>query len=333
MMSASKQPHRRLRRGVLQWFAGSIVLTILLSILYQQLLKPEPEPLADAEPPVWRGIVPGRTNQQEVLALIGEPESRSRCSSIAELHPDPFIDFINCLFGPLTFEYVELSATGVPYHHYVTFRNGRVWLIEENIVFRADTTEPSVATLVGRLGLPEDVTWSITANNALLYCKQGLIAHADLRRVEVMNYFPPMQTEDCIATFKSVRLEDPHPGWDVIRVKDPWGYTDPNRKATVSLLGLEVNATWEDIEYYMDCEFIRPNMRYDEVVEQLSTIDSRARMQMQNVSHPQINVAFEGFPFAIRVYAFEDDRLVLIQEPSPDGSHLTPVRFTGRCIP
>lgn len=205
----------------------SIVLTLTLIaviivtiVLLWPRYKESPQNVMSV--PNWRGLVPGKTTRQEVIQIMGQPNNIKGCIIQSDTWAT---DLARCFNGHLIYEYQEQPEQGGPQDtHEIHFLSETVWFIVEDVPRDSQMT---IDRFISRYGLPEKVTWSRMPSylNAVLFCQQGVIAHANINRVEKVFYFEPMSLDKCLKEFSNeVTTKNPYIGTDIILVEDPWGF-------------------------------------------------------------------------------------------------------------
>ena len=185
----------------------------------------QPDSLAPT--PTWRGIVPGQTTQEEVVAILGPPAHSTSCpknpSGVPRLR-----DLFACFMGPLRYEYHENPVPNLYSRiHEIYFKSGVVWYIVERTSAFPSEVQLQTLDFVQQHGNPERVTWSRRSphTRVLLYCEQGVMVHATMRDVWQVVYFPPMTLDQCLNTFTNeLARQNPFPDSSVIGPEDLWGY-------------------------------------------------------------------------------------------------------------
>lgn len=212
----------RIARG--KYFLIFTFLGILLTIsLVIGLPVRRSTALLSSTPPTWRGIVPGQTDKQEVIKILGQPDNIVKCEIIGEV---TLRSLVGCIFSPLTYEYKDIipSIPLTPTHK-IRFRSEKVWVIIEA---RYGSPEISVEEFVEFHGLPEEVTWSklSPALRATLFCDQGMIVQGGEYVAEIY-YFQPMPLKQCLGEFDNeVAITDPFPDSHFIGSKNPYNFDE-----------------------------------------------------------------------------------------------------------
>lgn len=210
------------------WLACALLLALTLMVLLfanrSQHLKPA------AATPVWRGIVPGRTTQFEVVSIMGRPDEVTKCQIwLDRLGTPEFVRQIQNCFSPfLTYKYKEVRIPGKPSAtHEVRFRFLTVWAIVEDMWLSPDESSPPLLKrFVKDYGPPEKVTWSrlFPHLRAFLFCGHGVMVQANDVSVSKVFYFAPMTLGECLEAFSNeVAAKDPFTDSDVMTgPENPW---------------------------------------------------------------------------------------------------------------
>jgi hypothetical protein len=163
-------------------------------------------------PPIWNGVVPGVTTQQEVVAILGKPSNIKRT---------PF----NILYQYEIYS-VSNGFGKFAYYNEVFFRYGKVDYIIENLIVDEEKLTPN--TLFRLYGEPEKATYANPdmGINALLYCEQGFITTGTFDTILYKIYFYPQSTKACMKRFRFAL-----PGYwkgpeDILVEEDPWGFNE-----------------------------------------------------------------------------------------------------------
>ncbi len=216
------------------WLACSLLLGLALMVLLLASRSQDMKPMGPT--PMWRGIVPGRTTQFEVLSILGRPDGVTKCQIWLDTRGTPeFVREIRNCFSPLlTYKYKEVRILGKPpATHEIRFRFLTVSTIVEDMWLSPDESSPPLLKrFVKDYGPPEKVTWSrlFPHLRAFLFCEHGVMVHANDVRVSKVFYFAPTTLDQCLQAFSNeVATEDPFPDSDVITgPENPWPWLIPN---------------------------------------------------------------------------------------------------------
>jgi hypothetical protein len=196
-----------------------LILTIFLIIRVSSM--DEGENLSNVLPSTWRGISPGKTDKQEMINILGQPDEIWACEPVEKMNISALV---NCIFGPRIYLYKDAQLpNGLTPTHKIRFRSGTVWVVIEDQV---GYPKMSVEEFVERHGLPEKVTWSrlTPSQRAILFCDQGMIVQGGEYVAEIY-YFQPLPLDQCLYEFRSVvATEDPFPDSDYIGPENPYSF-------------------------------------------------------------------------------------------------------------
>jgi hypothetical protein len=203
---------------------GLLVIILVVSLIIGISFMSKDITLSDTtEAPIWRGIVPGRTTEQEMLNTLGSPDSIVTCELVERI---TIQTVVNCIFGPLTYQYKDAQLlNGLIPTHKVRFKSGKVWVIIEDQV---GYPEISVEEFVRQHGLPEKVTWSKLRPSlrAILFCDKGIMVQGGKYVTEIY-YFQPMSLDACLDKFKNeVATQNPFPDSDFLGPENPYNFNE-----------------------------------------------------------------------------------------------------------
>lgn len=176
----------------------------------------------------WSQISPLEMSRDEVIGILGPPTWINNCLFSSERSWVKKV--YNCWNRHQVYIYRQIRSDRMPDDiHEVHFRSGVVWFVVEDARARPNHSQISVEQFVEEYGIPEQVTWSADSPfvNAVLFCKHGLILHANPNRISKIFYIPPMPTNQCLneSSFKAA-TENPFQDSSILNVEDPWGYND-----------------------------------------------------------------------------------------------------------
>lgn len=209
-----------------------ISLTIfLLSIVVEDVFI-DRNAFKNIPPPNWQGIIPGESDRDDVISILGEPDRIQRESdrdnefSIID-EPDEIQQF---WMGKEVFVYKRFYNSEISgeayYYDYVHLELGTVYQIIEWLVRDIESGNPLTPEQVfEQYGKPEKVTWSNDWGWLILYCNQGKIYSSMETLVLFIMYFEPMETSDCISKF-SEYIRKSGVSFDLWIPEDPWGFND-----------------------------------------------------------------------------------------------------------
>lgn len=172
--------------------------------------------------PSWRGIIPGRTSQQEVISIMGQPDEIVKCEIRSDGNFfDKVVDVLTCFSAPLTYKYREAPISDAPaVTHEIRFKANKVWVVVEDARLSADSEgQLTLRQDVEQFGWPDQVTYSRKSpyDSAILFCEHGIMLIADENKTEWIYYFVPMPIERCLTTFKNeISVNNPYQNTDVI---------------------------------------------------------------------------------------------------------------------
>lgn len=209
------------------WLVLGAALALALIVLV--VIKSDESGIPGIATPSWRGVVPGKTKQWDVIAIMGKPDEIHKCH-LGDLTWDTpqILDRILPCFSPiLTYEYKEVRPPRrSPATHEIRFRFATVWTVVEDVWGSAMESSPDLLTrLVGDYGPPETVTFSRRSPyvRAFLFCNHGVMVHANEVYASEVFYFVPVSTRECLDEFKDdIATEDPFPNPPFPRTGNPW---------------------------------------------------------------------------------------------------------------
>lgn len=271
----------------------------------------------------WEHITPQLTTYQQTISALGTPYHDIDCVTNSMIYKEVTV---RCAEGMKILLYERLDGENI-YSSVFTDRQV-VTYIDRGQVFGESNI--SVPQFVDRFGLPEDVMFADRkdwgyADNALLYCKQGIIVfgtfYAD-EFISYIRYFQPMEPGSCKEFFdEDVLSHDPCKGCDDTIRRDPWGYTNPTRVLMTQRLELAETTSLPDIETYIDCDLISVGMGKQEVLDALAVLEPRIKNEHED-SRDRIVVTFDKYPLGAKLYVFNNDVLVLKMLPIPDSDEI-----------
>lgn len=216
--------------------SGIIILLFLLSLLVFFAWRSfSQESELSPVTPTWNGIVPGQTTVKEVESILGEPERISECYAVQRFGGGNKFLVYRYLFecnlnNYITYFFPAYDIGNLNTYHEIHFANDVVFYITERVTGARENHDLKTPEKVfDYYGIPEDVTWSRggSNNNAILYCKRGIIIQSRIRGVDEILYFTPMSLNQCYDKFWfEISRYDLYEGGDVITRKDPWGIMD-----------------------------------------------------------------------------------------------------------
>lgn len=163
----------------------------------------------------WRGVIPGTTTEEQVIAMLGKPDEIIRCDEWGSglENPDDIAGYRlkPCLLAPVMYEYQEfVSADTAPGRHQIHFREGRVWLVVEDLWAYPSSQGIPNEKVIAKYGWPKMEGWARGPSvRHLLYCEQGsIVAINDLEALDIF-HFAPMLPSTCLQEFKFYLTSDP----------------------------------------------------------------------------------------------------------------------------
>ncbi len=156
----------------------------------------------------WRGIIPGKATEGQVVDILGKPDKVIRCDEWGNRLQNPYeiasYRLKPCLLAPVMYEYEEFySEDKAPGRHQVHFRDGKVWLIVEDLWAYPSSQGILNEKVIERYGWPKMEGWARGPSvRHLLYCEQGIIVAINHLEASDVFRFEPMPPGICSLEFE-----------------------------------------------------------------------------------------------------------------------------------
>ena len=245
--------------------------------------------------PSWRGITPGKSTQEDVIRILGQPTEKFSA-------PSKFI-YNDAPYGVGDYAYTPQQE--------ILFKDEKVWLIIEDRFNGSQKDGKQASDIVKQYGTPEDVLWASVPSSSLrilLFCKQGLFVRGNSYFMNDFFYFVPVETQACIQEFPDyIAVLNPAPHSDDISARDPWGYSAPTDAPQ------NIKAVWPRPDRDL------PLSAYNKYLER-PTAESGVGVRLSTKSFIKYGTNFEAFDDFLRrnVSLYVDNQLIPNNEPNTE---------------
>ena len=208
---------------------GILLVTTSVALLSSCIEERTVFPTPMASPPTWRGITPGITTEQQLVALWGQPSRKEQ------------------LDGFIWYAYpTEYGGEAWPNAAYLA--DGVVYRIEEAVPISREKYT-SLSVFIERYGDPQKVTWAAVhpQTRTFVFPEHGISVVADHAgepperyRVWQIDYFVPMSLESYMRIWgQFLPKENPDPRHDPYPedfYHTPWVTVTPNPQQATPII-------------------------------------------------------------------------------------------------